>query len=63
MLAIAILSGINLLASLIYNIGYEDKFDVNLLTAAVFVLSTWQSCLPLAIIAMVLVFILFLLNL
>jgi hypothetical protein len=53
LLTIAILSGINYIASAF---GYlvKGRIDVNLFPAAIFVLSVWHSCFPLAIIVMIL---------
>lgn len=52
LLTIAILSGIGFLFSFIDNLS-ENKCDVNLIMATILVLSTWQSCLPFAIIMIV----------
>ena len=52
LLTIAILSGIGLIASFL-NFMAEDKISVNPLFVAIFCISVWNSCLTLAIIAIV----------
>jgi len=51
LLAIAIISGVNYLFSFLKNLE-NGRWDVNVLTASILVLSTWNSCLPLSIIMM-----------
>ena len=46
MLTISILSGINYLISIVKNIQ-NGKIDVNIITASILIISTWESCLPL----------------
>lgn len=59
MLTIAILSGLGMLISMIKHLA-DDEFDMNLVHSTIFVLAVWDSCFPLAIIAMVLGLIAFL---
>jgi hypothetical protein len=49
MLTIAILSGIGFIVSIIKH-AKEKNLDVDLLFATILVLSTWESCFPLAIV-------------
>lgn len=56
LLTIAILSGIGFILSIIEN-SNNGKLDVNLLMATILVLSTWQGCLPLSIIIIVITFV------
>ena len=49
LLAIAILAGIGYLCSILDYIN-RGQFNVSTFLAAILVISTWQSCLPFAII-------------
>lgn len=53
LLTIAILAGIGYIFSLISHIANEE-LDVNIIMATILVLSTWDSCFPLAIIVIIL---------
>jgi thiamine transporter ThiT len=62
MLTIAILSGMGMILSIISN-ALNEKCDVNLIMATIFIISTWQMCLPLSIIAIVVSLLIGLINL
>jgi hypothetical protein len=48
MLAIAIISGIGMLLSIFDHLS-DGQIDMNLLFPTILILSTWESCFPLAI--------------
>lgn len=55
LLAIAILSGIGFLLSIMNNMYKNGEFDADTIHTVVLVLSTWQLCLPISIIVICLV--------
>lgn len=55
MLTIAILAGLGYLISIFRHLSTDEpKLDVDLPISIILVLSTWESCLPLAIIVIIL---------
>jgi hypothetical protein len=62
LLTIAILSGIGMLLSIFNYVINEDRVDVNLLFAAIFVIVTWSMCFPLAMIAITICILFFIAN-
>jgi hypothetical protein len=57
MLAISIISGIGVLLGIIHKLVVDVEFDLPTSLTAIFIISVWNLCFPLAIITICLAFI------